>query len=445
MKAAPQEPPALPDEVQVQDLPSAAGSRGNWVRKTPVARFAGIAAKVTIALAVVVGILYNLVGFPRLREVGVKYRLDLDVYRLGGTLFREGTTLYGSMPPTSIGKQLPFTYPPLSAMLFSPLSFVSLDTAALIVTALSVLALVATAWLTLRSLGFCTRETLLWGSLAVLAIAFALEPVYSTFDYGQINIILMALVSIDILAKKPWLPRGILIGLAAAIKLTPAVFVLFFLVRKDFRAAVITGVGFLVASGIAFVASFGDSAKYWTVVLANSSRIGNPGYPANQSVTGMLTRLGVDESVRALIWLGLIVAFASVIAYAMWRALLAGEPAIALGLNALLGLAASPVSWSHHWVWTVPLLLALAVAAYRRRSIALGGLTTAGLLILYLAPHWELGASRWSGLGWPLRDQVLASSYVWWALAVAVACAIVFTHSTVSSPPKRQPVATQDA
>jgi len=34
------------------------------------------------------------------------------------------------------------------------------------------------------------------------------------------------------------------------------------------------------------------------------------------------------------------------------------------------GLLASPISWTHHWVWAVPLLVWLATAAWRRRSAA---------------------------------------------------------------------------
>jgi len=52
----------------------------------------------------------------------------------------------------------------------------------------------------------------------------------------------MALVALDCLVAKPKWPRGMLIGVAAAIKLTPAVFVLFFLLRRDYRSAVTAAV-----------------------------------------------------------------------------------------------------------------------------------------------------------------------------------------------------------
>ena len=434
MRAAPEDRPALPDSAL-----STAGSGGsesvgaatpgNETLRRRIPAIAGIVARVAVLSAVVVGVLYHLVGFPGLGELGTKYRIDLDVYRLGGAMFREGPTLYGSMPPTSVGIYLPFTYPPLSAVLFSPLSFVSLQVAGIVLTILSIGALAATIRLTLRSLGFDTRTILLWGTLGVLAVAFALEPVDSTLDYGQINIVLMALVTVDALAKKPWLPRGVLIGLAAAIKLTPAVFVLYFLVRKDFRAAVMTGVGFLVGTGIGFLATWSDSVQYWTTVLFDSSRIGRPAYPPNQSLTGMLARLGLGDDARTVLWLGLGAAATALVVFAMWRAVRAGENALALSLNAVLGLLVSPVSWSHHWVWAVPLIVVLAVLAYRRRSVLWGSVAAVGAVLLWIAPHWALGPGRWSGLDWPLWDQFLASSYVWWALAAAAVAAVTITPS----------------
>ncbi|MCQ4119024.1 glycosyltransferase 87 family protein [Rhodococcus tibetensis] len=390
-----------------------------------------IRAFVVVGLAV--GFAYNLVGLPGLRDFGFYYRLDLDVYRLGGSVFLHGPTLYGSMPPTQMGNFLPFTYPPLSAVVFSPLSLVSLDAAGMVVTVLSLAALFGVLVATLGSLSIAPRTTLMWTALGALAVAMALEPVSSTLDYGQINIILMALVAFDCLAKRTPLPRGVLIGLAAAVKLTPAVFVLYFLLRKDFRAAVTTTAAFLAFSAVGAIATWKDSVTYWTQTLFDSGRIGTPAYPANQSITGVLARFDASESLRTPIWLLLSLGVLALVIAAMLRTLRAGEAALALGLNAVLGLLVSPVSWSHHWVWSVPIILTLGVLAYRRRSIALGFAAVAGLAVVKLAAHWKLGVGRWSGVHWSVWDQFLASSYVWWGLAmVAVA---FFTFGTAPSRP----------
>ncbi|WP_137723859.1 glycosyltransferase 87 family protein [Prescottella subtropica] len=383
----------------------------------------GVAARIAIGAGVVFGAVYHLIGFPGIRDLGFYYRIDLDVYRLGGALFAEGGPLYGSLPHTASGDSLPFTYPPLAAVVFSPMSMISLNAAGVVLTALTLVALFATLVLTLASIGVRVRTTLAWTALAATAIAFTLEPVRSTFDYGQVNILLMAFVAADCLPKRtPW-PRGLLIGFVAAVKLTPAVFVLFFLVRKDVRAAVTTGVSFVVFGAIGFVLTRADSWQYWTETLFASDRIGTPAYPSNQSITGMLARLGVDESLRSALWLGLSVVALGVAAVAMHRAFAAGATVLALCVNALFGLLASPVSWSHHWVWVAPLLALTAVEAHRRRSALLAGGAAATWLLFVIAPHWRLGPGRWEGTGWPLWDQFAASAYVWWAVAVIVAVA----------------------
>ncbi|MFD4182032.1 glycosyltransferase 87 family protein, partial [Rhodococcus sp. NPDC058514] len=385
---------------------------------------------------VTLGVIYNLVGFPGLRHLGSYYRIDLDVYRIGGTALANGVALYGQMPPTELGKSLPFTYPPLAAIVFSPMSAISLGEASTALTALSMLLLFATGVLTLMSVGALPASTLLWTAGAAFAGALLLEPVYSTLDYGQVNIVLMALVVADCLLKKtPW-PRGALVGLVAAVKLTPAVFVLYFLLRKDFRATVVTAVSFALGTAIGFAVSFTDSKQYWTDTLIDSNRIGRPAYPANQSITGMLARLGLDPSVRTPLWMLASLAVLVVTVLAARKALSAGLPALALTATALFGLLVSPVSWSHHWVWVVPTLLVLAHLAYTSRSLGWAAWAAAGTALFVVAPHWRLAPGRTSGLDWPLWDQFLASSYVWWGLATLILVA------TVGVARRPEPVAT---
>lgn len=383
-----------------------------------------LAARIAIVAAFAAGAFFYLAGFPGLRPLGFQYHIDLDVYRLGGAAFAAGDALYGPMPPTFHGSHLPFTYPPLAAVVFAPMSWIPLDAAGVILTVLSIAALVATLTLVLAAIGVGPRTTLAWTALAGAAAAFTLEPVRSTFDYGQVNILLMMFVAADCLLRKPPWPRGLLIGFVAAVKLTPAVFILFFLLRKDVRAAVTTGLSFVLFGAIGFLLTRADSWEYWTDTLFDSSRIGGPAYAANQSITGVLARLGLDPSMRTVLWLALSVAVLALAAVAMHRAFTAGRPLVALFVNALFGLLVSPVSWSHHWVWVAPLLLALGVAAYRRRNVALGAAVASSWLMFAVAPHWVLAAGRSEGTGWPLWDQFLASSYVWWALAVIVAVVV---------------------
>ena len=397
-------------------IAEASDQAGPRPRRWP--RWAVASSRVLVLAAAAVGVLFHLNGFPGLRALGEHYRLDLDVYRLGGQVFAQGGDLYGTT--------LPFTYPPIAAAVFSPLSSISLYTASIAVTALSMVLLLVTLVTTLVSLGVRPASMVLWSAGAVFAVSvLILEPVTSTLNYGQINIVLMAFVALDCLPKKtPW-PRGLLIGLVAAVKLTPAVFVLFFLLRRDFRAAVMSVLGFAVFTAIGFALTWSDSVKYWTETIVDSDRIGGPAYPQNQSITGVLARLGLDDLPRSILWLALSAVVLIIAAVAMRKAFAAGEIALALTVNALLGLLVSPVSWSHHWVWAVPFVVVLAVLGYRRRSALLFTLVGIGLALMIYPPHWKLGEGRWSGLGWPLIDQIEASAYVWWALASIIAVASI--------------------
>jgi alpha-1,2-mannosyltransferase len=103
----------------------------------------------------------------------------------------------------------------------------------------------------------------------------------------------------------------------------------------------------------------------------------------------------------------------------------AGEPTLAVICVALFGLVVSPVSWSHHWVWMLPAVLVTGILAWRRRNLALGLLSAAGVALMRWTPidllpkHHETTANLWR--------QVVGSSYVWWALAVIVAAGLTVT------------------
>ena len=106
-----------------------------------------------------------------------------------------------------------------------------------------------------------------------------------------------------LLPRTPW-PRGMLIGIAAAIKLTPLVFVLFFLPQRQWRTSSIAIGSFLAASLLGFFVAPIDSREYWLHAALDPSRIGRIGYAGNQSLRGALHRLGLPVSLELVLWLG---------------------------------------------------------------------------------------------------------------------------------------------
>ncbi|MFR4190022.1 MAG: glycosyltransferase 87 family protein, partial [Corynebacterium variabile] len=225
---------------------------------------------------------------------GIPYHIDFDVYREGGRAVLDDISLYEGV--FSVGTiTLPFTYPPLSALAFVPLAVLPLNVGQILFTLVSVATLVLTVVIVLAALAREAGRGLSRGTLWALGTGTALLatwmwPVASTLEFGQINVLLMLLVVADLLLPKtPW-PRGTLIGLAAALKLTPAVFGLYFLLRRQWREAATSLISGIAFSALAWAFLPGDSHRYWTETVSDPTRIGGLMYSANQSWRGMVAR-----------------------------------------------------------------------------------------------------------------------------------------------------------
>jgi alpha-1,2-mannosyltransferase len=370
---------------------------------------------VTVAL-----VTSNLVSSGR-HGIGLsRYRIDLDVYRIGSLTWLHSGNLYGALPKTSAGIGLPFSYPPVAAVVLSPLAVVPMAVAGFALT----LASIALTWVVLRvfTRSLSSRLGVWWP----LPVALGLEPVRATLSFGQVNIALMALVAVDCLHPGPRWPRGALVGLAAAVKLTPAAFILFFLIRNDRRAASTAAVSFAAVTGAGLIVDWHDSMRYWTGVVFSTSRPGSPAYVSNQAISGALARAGLNPHSQggSAAWLALSAAVVVIAVIGMRRALAAGEPAWALTVNALAALLISPISWSHHWVWAAPALMCLAVTGRRhswRGGVAAAG---AGLVLFVASPMWLLPHSGTSGeLGLACCEQLIGDAYVIFGVVVLVLAA----------------------
>jgi alpha-1,2-mannosyltransferase len=354
------------------------------------------------------------------------YRLDLDVYRIGSTIWRHGSSLYGQLPNTTGGINLPFTYPPAAAIIFAPLSLIPFPVASVLITLATVVSLLVVLVLAARSLGVKAKGADRWLLLgALLPLALLIEPIRQTLGFGQVNVLLMVLVALDCLTTTKRWPRGVLIGVAAAVKLTPAAFILFFVVRKDWRSAAYTIAGFVAATGIGFVFDTHDSVLYWTKLVFNSGRIGGIDYAGNQSLLAVVTRADVPSSMITVVWGLLVVATLVVAAIGMRRAFNAGQVMLALGLNAVAELLCSPISWSHHWVWAAPLLLGLGVLGWRTRAWPAIALTLSGLLLVYLGPQWWFPANNDREMHWAIWQQIIGSAYVYYGIVLLITAAVM--------------------
>lgn len=393
--------------------------------------------------------------------------IDLEVYRFGVQAWLAGGDLYGPQPETAAHIALPYIYPPFAALLMVPLAVVPWVVAWVGLLGLSVLALGATCYVVVRRLWPAggPGAALSVASIALpLALAvepgkaidltapvamverapLALEPVLSTIEFGQVNLLLMALVALDCLVDRPRWPRGMLIGIAAAIKLTPAAFVLFFLLRRDYRAAVTAAVCGAVATALGFVVAPGQS---WTFWLANPAG-GVSGSPffTNQTFEAVLVRAGIDGTARTAGWLLLSAGLLALAVPAIRRA-----PApLALVATAGVALLVSPTSWSHHWVWVAPALLVAAATAWRLRSAVWAGVTLAMAAVFVIAPHQQqLPRADNRELAWTPVQQVLGSTYVWFTVLLYVLLWLAWRSRPAPDPAARvtlwsEPVSCRD-
>lgn len=358
-----------------------------------------------------------------------RYFIDFDVYREGGAAFARGENLY-TQDYSVGGITLPFTYPPLAALFFVPFSWVSVNFGASILGWLSIAALWWLLVLVARTVfPSWSRESIFGLALLMTLLGMSFEPVYETISFGQINILLCLLVAIDLLARRTWLPRGFLIGLAAALKLTPAVFGLYFLVRRDWKAA-----GWSIASGIgwslfAWLIAAESSREYWFNTLHDPSRIGGLAYASNQSFRGVYVRI-LSEDTAETIWLITVFIIIALVGYVMYGFVQRQAYATAMLMNSLIALLCSPVSWSHHWVWAVPMILVLASYASgcfpQVRSTLLWVATSFATFFFIASLHWKFPYSENQELAWSVSQQILGASYVFGSFAALVISAVIF-------------------
>ncbi len=276
--------------------------------------------------------------------------IDLAVY-----LRAASELAAGGDPNLTPDGQLPWLYPPFAAVVYLPLVVVPFPVAAVLVALGSVAALLRTLQLVLRRL-LPARPDLV---PALLALALVTEPVASTLGYGQLNLVLAWLVTEGFLGRRRWL-----IGIAAGLKLTPLVFLLPLLVRRDLRGIVQVLIGFAATIAAGWLIAPAASTGYWTgLFLAAPHRIGIA-YATNQSLTGAVARaFGPGGSPMLTAALSLIVLLAAVTVLRRTP-----DQVLALSVTGLAGLLISPISWIHHWIWVLPLLLWCTVHA--RRELA---------------------------------------------------------------------------
>lgn len=294
--------------------------------------------------------------------------VDLRVYTYGARTLATGHLYDFTYADKTPDFPLPFTYPPFAALVFYPLHFVPFAVVAIAWLLLNAAALYAVVRIALRLvLGPAVAEAR-WQVRAVgwTAVGLWLEPVRTTLDYGQVNVFLVLAAMAAAVSSRWWL-SGLLVGLAAGVKLTPGVTGLYFLTQRRWLTAVWSAVVFAGSVGVSVLLAPQQTSRYFGPLLGDAHRVGPIATSLNQSLRGALSRLaghdvGAPEYLAGHripigLWWLVAIAVTVVLAVLAWRALAADDRLGALLVVQTMGLLVSPISWSHHWVWLIPMLL----------------------------------------------------------------------------------------
>ena len=361
------------------------------------------------------------------------FKLDAWIYYHAVAQWHAGGSLYGwyANPAQHLW---PFTYPPFAALALTPLTWGSDRAAQVLLVAATPLCAAATLWALVRRLGAARDAAAGAAPWLALAVVVALEPVPKTMEYGQVNAVLMALVALDLLAVPGRSRlRGALSGLAAAFKLTPAIAVLVLLARREWRAAAtMTGTA-LAVTAACWALWPAESTEFFTRAMWDPGRAGFADYSGNQNLKGAVARW-LPEAAWTPVWA--VCALGAVVgAWLLLRRLDrvrtgdgdGDDDGLVLCLQVcvamMAGLLVSPISWSHHWVWCAPAIIALAAAGWRWRSPGLLTTAGAGAAVFALAMQWWFPEQNHVEQDWPAWAAVVGSSYTWWALATGAVLA----------------------
>jgi alpha-1,2-mannosyltransferase len=318
---------------------------------------------------------------------------DLNVYDHAGLIAR---TLPQRLYSWQLRPGIKFTYTPFAALVFAGGSLLPWAVLRWLMTVVSLAALGGTVWFTLGALGWRgrARVTAVAGSTAVM---LWLEPVQRALHLGQIELVLMALIVGDLCQSDDRRCKGVGVGLAAGIKLVPLIFIPYLLLAGKRRQAAVASAVFAGTVAVGFAALPHASAQWWlTGYFLHAHNVGDVGSLLNQSLFGLVARAAGGVRAATGPWL-VLSATVTVTGLAAAAALdRSGRPVYGWLTCALTGLLVSPISWDHHWVWVVPVLVVLADAAARARGAARWAHATLPAGVAALFGAWP---DRWVGPG----------------------------------------------
>ncbi|MFE2216733.1 bifunctional glycosyltransferase 87/phosphatase PAP2 family protein [Streptomyces canus] len=208
------------------------------------------------------------------------------------------------------------------------------------------------------------RTSLLAAPVAISLLMLSL-PVRNTLYLGQTSIMPVLLVLVACFAVRGERFSGLLIGLAAALQPTVLLFapLLWFTGRR--RGALTTAATFAAGTALAWAAMPHDSYTYWVHHIAGTGLGGPADDLSNQSLHGLLLRLGVAGPLEISLFLVLGAAVAALGVRRAVRYARDGQLLLAVAITGCAAIAVSPTTWQHQLLWV---LLAVVGRVGKRAS-----------------------------------------------------------------------------
>lgn len=317
--------------------------------------------KIFIRLLSWIIILISFLYAAKILFIGI-YGQDLMYY------YNAVHALTGNANPYTTG----YIYPPICLIILYPLQFLSLPTARLLWTVLSLLALCVSLVLLLKLYNYRLFST---SALLIWSLAFIFFPVRWTLGMGQINMYILLLLSMAIVlfSKGKYTLAGICFGLTLAIKYFPVFILPYLIMRKQWKIlwsliltlVVLTALGFILLPRSV-------NTQFFTQILPGFllAGSGNDAY-YNQALSGFLAREVQDETLR---WIWRISTSLSV--FFITFLLIYKRPAnkqriiFEFGIIITLSLLLNSFSWQHHYTWLlIPLIAVFTTITKAKKSI----------------------------------------------------------------------------
>jgi alpha-1,2-mannosyltransferase len=319
--------------------------------------------RVLIALS----ILYAAAVIP----IAIHKGIDFEIHLKAAQGLLAGQSLFSG--PATIG----VWWPPFAILALTPFALIAQLSLPLAKAAFALLGVACVAWSVARFM----RAGRQYLALAVGAVAV---PLQINFDYLNINAVLLALVvagGFDLRRGRD-VRAGVWLGLATALKVFPALLLLYAAYRRRWRAAA-SGAGITLGLTVCSLLPLGvpgalASARDW---LTHSSAGVWVLHRRNQSLPALLSRAGMPHPGAIAIDLLLLI----LAAVALWRST-DDDIVHDIGIVALLAVLLSPIAWDHYFLLAFPAWVAALSRAPASRpraariALIAAGIATSGVL-----------------------------------------------------------------